>query len=132
MSPRFARFKSTRSAPRSSPEGQLVMRARWRDLAELVRQSARTAADRPLDRLDEAHLANQLRRSATAELPVEGESGKRVRAAFLEAGQALLLAAGERRAIAAEMAAACAVAVLNLLDLETRKAAAGWQKQFSD
>lgn len=117
---------------RPSNDGPMIMRARWRDLAELVRQSARTAADRPLDRLDEAHLANQLRRSATAELPVEGESGKRVRAAFLEAGQALLLAAGDRRAIAAELAAAAAVAVLNLLDLEARRAAAGWQKQFGD
>ena len=108
------------------------MRARWRDLAEQVRRSARIAVDRPLDRLDEAHLSNQLNHTGAAELPIDGESGKRIRVAFVEACRAMLLATGERRAIAAELAAAAADAVLNLLDLETRAAAAGWQKQFRD
>jgi hypothetical protein len=115
-----------------SAEGLSIMRNRWREVAELARRRAREALDGAApSTVAETELALQLRRISTAALPVEGVSGQHMRTAFVEACQALLIA-GETRAVAAQLTIAAAEAVLELLDLQARKLAAGWQRQFRD
>lgn len=129
-----ASFRSRGSAARRPMSGEAlhVMRARWRDLAEHARRTARATIEDPLRRHDEPQLSNQLIRTGSADIPVEGESARHVRGAFVEAVRALLIAAPDRRVLCAELVAAAAMALLELLDMETRKAAAAWQKQFGD
>jgi hypothetical protein len=131
--PAFRRGGAASHKSRAAAEPPLVLRAKWRDLAELARRTARNAAaEQPLDRLETAQLSHQLNHTGAVQIPLEGVTAQHARTAFVAACRGLLDAAPDRRPILAELAAAAAVAVLALLDLEARKAAAHWHKQFGD
>jgi len=129
MTGRFA----SRAGAASSPGVQAMGRNLWRGLAEQLRTAGRmAAAGEPLPRSVEAELRLKLKRIGSAPLPVDGESARHVRAAFLGAAEALLISAGDRRGLVADLAVAAADCLEALIDAQTQAAAATWQRQFKD
>lgn len=106
---------------------------RWAEaIAELRGAALRLRAGERLDQVSEHILAGQVRRCAAAEIPVEGESAREAKKAFVALGRGMALSAGERRvAFAVALVAACEL-LEALLEESRRKAAAGWQRQFTD
>jgi hypothetical protein len=117
-----------------STEGLAIMRRRWRELVAEARRDAKAcAAGDPLDPAREHALRTALIRTGGAALPVERRGGvDEARNAFVAAGRGLVTATGERREALARLLLAACECVEALLELETRAAAAHWQKQFED
>lgn len=112
---------------------QLAPAVRWPDaIAELRGAAIKLRAGQRLDIISESLVGGLVRRLASADLPVEGESGREAKKAFVALARAMTLSAGERRvAIAVALVALCEL-LEALLDESRRQAAAGWQRQFRD
>lgn len=116
-----------------SPAGQALARNLWRQLADELRRAALQARDgEPLPRQLEAELRRTLKRTGAAELPLQGESPRQVRLAFLAAAEALLLSAGERRRPCADLAIAACDCLEALLDAQMQADAASWQGRYPE